>query len=109
MIMEKVRLYQITAYTENQVGLLSAIAGIFTRRSINIEKLFVYPSRIAGIHKFKILTRTTETSAKAVVLQMEKKVDVIKAFYYMDEEHSSCEIDAVNTFLSERENEKNTK
>ena len=46
--METEKLFEITAYTENQVGLLSAIAGIFTRRSLNIEKLLVYPSRIAG-------------------------------------------------------------
>ena len=37
--METEKLYEITAYTENQVGLLSAVAGIFTRRSLNIEKL----------------------------------------------------------------------
>ena len=44
--MESEKLYEITAYTENQVGLLSSVAGIFTRRSINIEKLLVYPSKI---------------------------------------------------------------
>ena len=79
--MESEKLYEITAYTENQVGLLSSVAGIFTRRSINIEKLLVYPSKIDGIHKFKILARTTEKNARAVVLQMEKRVDVVKAFY----------------------------
>ena len=36
--MESEKLYEITAYTENQVGLLSSVAGIFTRRSINIVK-----------------------------------------------------------------------
>ena len=101
--METERLYEITAYTENQVGLLSAIAGIFTRRSLNIEKLLVYPSRIDGIHKFKILTRTTETRIKAVVAQIEKKVDVVKAFWEADSERSRREMDAVHEFLDERE------
>ena len=102
--METEHLYEITAYTENQVGLLSSIAGIFTRRSLNIEKLLVYPSHIKGIHKFKILTRTTETMIKSVVLQIEKKVDVVKAFYCVDNERSSNETRIVAEFLEEREN-----
>ena len=101
--MENEKLYEITAYTENQVGLLSSIAGIFTRRSMNIEKLLVYPSRISGIHKFKITTRTTEPLCKAVVLQIEKKVDVVKAFYEVDNERSFREMDIVTGFLEERE------
>ena len=102
--MEIDQLYEITAYTENQVGLLSSVAGIFTRRSINIEKLLVYPSKIDGIHKFKILARTTEKNARAVVLQMEKRVDVVKAFYQEDNERSFREIVSVGRFLKEREN-----
>ena len=102
--MESEKLYEITAYTENQGGLLSSVAGIFTRRSINIEKLLVYPSKIEGIHKFKILARTTEKNARAVVLQMEKRVDVVKAFYQEDSERSFMEIVSVGRFLKEREN-----
>ncbi len=102
--MESEKLYEITAYTENQVGLLSSVAGIVTRRSINIEKLLVYPSKIDGIHKFKILARTTEKNARAVVLQMEKRVDVVKAFYQEDNERSFREIVSVGRFLKEREN-----
>jgi acetolactate synthase-1/3 small subunit len=101
--MESEKLYEITAYTENQVGLLSSVAGIFTRRSINIEKLLVYPSKIDGIHKFKILARTTEKNARAVVLQMEKRVDVVRAFYQEDNERSFREIVSVGRFLKERE------
>ena len=103
--METDKLYEITAYTENQVGLLSSIAGIFTRRSMNIEKLLVYPSLIEGIHKFKITTRTSERLVKAVVLQIEKKVDVVKAYYQVDSERSQREIEDVREFLSKREND----
>lgn len=101
--MENEHLYEITVYTENQVGLLSSIAGIFTRRSMNIEKLLVYPSRIAGIHKFKLFTRTSAYRANEVVLQLEKKVDVVKAFYQIDNERSDKEFQMVNEFLANRE------
>jgi len=102
--MENERLYEITAYTENHVGLLMSIAGIFTRRSINIEKLLVYPSRIEGVHKFKILARTTGRLAQAVVLQIEKRVDVIKAYCRVDDERSLTEKEDVTRILKEREN-----
>ena len=103
--METEKLYEITAYTENQVGLLSAIAGIFTRRSLNIEKLIVHPSQIEGIHKFRILTRATESQIRSLVLQIEKKVDVIKAYFEVDDERSGKEIEDVRNFLETREKE----
>lgn len=105
--METEHLYDIVLYTENQVGLLSSIAGIFTRRSLNIDHLAAYPSKIPGVHKISLKTRTTEDRIRMVALQIEKKVDVIKAFYYIDEEHSQKEIEAVTAFLEEREKKNN--
>ena len=107
--MKTERLFEITAYSENQVGLLSSVAGIFTRLSLNIEKLHVEASKIPGVHKFVIQTRTTEDRIKPVVLQLEKKVDVLKAFYYVNEEHNRKEVEVVSAFISEREKENNVK
>ena len=98
-------LYEITAYTENSVGLLGSIAGISTRRSLNIEKLLVYPSKVAGIHKFKITTRTSPEMVHQVCLQLEKKVDIVKAFYQIDDERSAREADMVRLMLESREND----
>ena len=105
--METEHLYDIIIYTENQVGLLSSIAGIFTRRSLNIDYLMAHPSQIPGVHKIAMKTRTTEERIRMVALQIEKKVDVIKAFYYIDEEHSEKEIESVTSFLDEREKKHN--
>ena len=95
-------LYEISVYSENQGGLLSTIANTFTRRSLNIDSLKVYPSKIEGIHKFTIKTRTTHTEIERVVKQIEKKVDVIKAFYYIDDERSLRELEAVRELIAER-------
>ncbi len=95
--------YEVTVYTENQVGLLSSIAGIFTRRSLNIDKLVVFPSEIPGVHKFSIRTHTTEEKMKQTVLQIEKKVDVIKAFYYEHPNNTQKEYEAVRKFLQGHE------
>jgi acetolactate synthase-1/3 small subunit len=83
--MEKT-LYTITVYTENFVGLLNQITIIFTRRHINIESLTVSRSSLEGIHKFTITVETTEDMAIKVVKQIEKRIDVLKAFYNTDED-----------------------
>ncbi|MCQ2147928.1 MAG: acetolactate synthase small subunit [Bacteroidales bacterium] len=86
MEMEKDTMYTVTVYSENQVGLLSAISSIFTRRSLNIWSLTVSASSTPGVHKFTIASETTEDRISAVVKQIERRVDVIKAFYYKNDE-----------------------
>ncbi|MFI3281696.1 MAG: acetolactate synthase small subunit [Rikenellaceae bacterium] len=85
-------LYTITVYSENHVGLLSQIALIFTRRKLNIENLSVSASAVQGIHKFTITLECSERSVKNVVSQIEKRVDVIRAFYYVDSDIFTQEI-----------------
>ncbi len=89
--MEKT-LYTITVYTENHVGLLSQIALMFTRRKLNIENLSVSASAVAGIHKFTIILECDLRSVKNVVSQIDKRVDVIRAFFYTDAEIFTQEI-----------------
>ena len=81
------REFTITAFSENSVGLLNRITIIFTRRHINIDSLTVGESAHRGIFKFTIVVRTTLPMIKKVVSQIEKIVDVLKAFY-----HESSEI-----------------
>jgi acetolactate synthase-1/3 small subunit len=73
--------YTITAFSENSIGLLNRITIIFTRRHLNIDSLTVSESAIHGIYKFTIVIRTTLPMIKRVVNQIEKIVDVLKAFY----------------------------
>lgn len=79
-------LFTVTVYSENQVGLLNQISIIFTRRNLNIWSLSVSASAIAGVHKFTIACRTSRAKIDAVVKQIEKRIDVIRAFYYTDDE-----------------------
>jgi acetolactate synthase-1/3 small subunit len=73
--------YNITAYTENQVGLLNRIAIIFSRRKINIESLNVSPSEIEGIHRFNIVIHETEEVVSKLAKQIEKQIEVLKVYY----------------------------
>jgi acetolactate synthase-1/3 small subunit len=72
--------FTITAFSENSIGLLNRITIIFTRRHLNIDSLTVSESAIKGIFKFTIVVRTTPAMIQKVEKQIEKIVDVLKAF-----------------------------
>ena len=78
--------YTITVYTENQVGLLNRIAIIFSRRKINIDSLNTSPSEVEGIHRFTIVIDETEEVVHKLTRQIEKQVDVLRAFYNTEDE-----------------------
>lgn len=78
--------YTITVYTENHIGLLNRIAIIFSRRKINIDSLNTSPSEIPGIHRFNIVIDETEEVIQKLVRQIEKQVEVLKAYYNTNEE-----------------------
>src|SRR5687768_5262135 len=78
--------FTITVYTENQIGLLNRIAIIFSRRKINIESLNSSPSEVASVHRFTIVLQETEEVVRKLVSQIEKQVEVLKAYYNTNEE-----------------------
>lgn len=77
--------YNLTIYTEHQVGLLNRIAIMFSRRKINIESLNTSPSEVEGIHRFNLVIHETEETVRKIIRQIEKQVDVLKAYYNTNE------------------------
>lgn len=84
--MEEKSLYTVTIFSENTVGLLNQVTTVFTRRQLNIETLSVSPSAIDGIHKFTITVWCDRDVIEKVVKQIDKKVDVLKAYFNTDDE-----------------------
>ena len=80
------KLYTVSVYTENNIGLLNRISAIFQRRHINIESINSSVSEIAGVSKFTIVVNVSEEQIKKIIGQIEKQVEVIKAYYHADEE-----------------------
>ncbi len=71
----------------NTVGVLNQITTIFTRRQLNIETLSVSPSAIKGIHKFTITTFSDDEEVmKKLVRLIDKRVDILKAYYNTNED-----------------------
>lgn len=78
--------YTITIFTENQIGLLNRIAIMFSRRKINVESLNVSPTEIEGISRFTIVIDETEDLIRKICRQIEKQVEVLKAYYSTNDE-----------------------
>jgi acetolactate synthase-1/3 small subunit len=78
--------YTISVYTENNIGLLNRISAIFQRRHINIESLNTSVSEIEGVSRFTIVVAVTEDQIKKIIGQIEKQVEVVKAYYHRDDE-----------------------
>jgi len=84
--MEETKLYTVSVYTENNIGLLNRISAIFQRRHINIESINSSVSEIPHVSRFTIVVKMTEMQVKKIVGQISKQVEVIKAFYHTDDE-----------------------
>ena len=79
-------LFTLLVYSENVAGILNQITAVFTRRQVNIESLNVSASSIKGIHKYTITAWSDLDQIVKITKQIEKKIDVVKADYYTDDE-----------------------
>jgi acetolactate synthase-1/3 small subunit len=80
------KLFTVSIYTENNIGLLNRISAIFQRRHINIESINTSVSEIEEVSKFTIVVNLSEEKVKKILGQIEKQVEVIKAYYHTDDE-----------------------
>ncbi len=78
--------YTISVYSENNVGLLNRISAIFLKRHINLDSFSSSESEIKDVYRFVIVVKVDINKINNLVKQIEKQVDVIKAFYHTDEE-----------------------
>ena len=84
--MEEKQKFTVSVYTENNVGLLNRLSAIFLKRHINIESMTVSPSEIDHVHRFTFVVIVTETLIRKVVGQLDKQIEVIKAYYHKEDE-----------------------
>ena len=79
-------LYTILVFSENLAGILNQVTAVFTRRQVNIESLNVCASSTPGVHKYTITCYCTEEMVKVLKAQIEKRIDVLQARFYTDDE-----------------------
>lgn len=78
--------FTISIFTEKKIELLHRITIIFTRRLISIESITASETEVTGIYRYTIVVSETRENIEKVVKQIEKQVDVFKAFYHTSNE-----------------------
>lgn len=76
----------VSVFTENSIGILNRITIIFTRRHLNIDSITASESEMKGVFRYTIVLRTTLEKVNKVIGQIEKLVDVLKAFVHEESE-----------------------
>ncbi len=79
-------LFTIAVFAENHVGLLNQLSIIFTRRCLNIESVSASRCSIPGVHKTTMTCYSDKVTMEKVIKIIEKRIDVLKAFLYTDDE-----------------------
>lgn len=74
--------FTISVFTEDHIGLMNRVCVAFTRRHINIESIAVSESEIDGIHRYTLVVKESYDCVRKLVAQLEKQVEVFKAFFH---------------------------
>ena len=70
--------HPLSVLVEDQPGVLTRIAGLFSRRGFNIESLAVGPTEHEGISRMTIVVNVDQSPLEQVTKQLNKLVEVIK-------------------------------
>lgn len=84
--MEESQKFTVSVYVENNIGILNRLSAIFLKRHINIESMTVSKSEIDHVHRFTFVVIIPETLMKKLIGQLNKQVEVIKAYYHTEDE-----------------------
>lgn len=70
--------HTLSVLVEDRPGVLTRIAGLFSRRGFNIESLAVGPTEHDGISRMTIVVNVEQSPLEQVTKQLNKLVEVIK-------------------------------
>jgi acetolactate synthase-1/3 small subunit len=79
--------HTLSVWVEDEPGVLSRVAGLFSGRGFNIESLNVAPTLERGVSLMTIVTEGEEQIIEQIVKQLRKLVTVIKV---VDMNYAEC-------------------
>lgn len=79
-------IFTVSVFTENSIGMLNRITIILNRRHLNIDSITVSESEVKDVFRYTIVLRTTKEQVNKVIGQIEKLLDVLKAFVHQESE-----------------------
>lgn len=68
----------LSLLVENKPGLLTRVAGLFSRRGFNIESLAVGPTETEGISRITVVVDVEDFPLEQVTKQLNKLINVLK-------------------------------
>jgi len=84
--------HTISVLVENEFGVLTRVAGLFSGRGFNIESLSVAPTLDATLSRMTIVTSGDERILEQINKQLNKLIDVIKVIDFTGEEYIEREM-----------------
>ncbi len=82
----------LAVLVRNEPGVLSRVAGLFTRRGYNIHSLAVGPTEDDKVSRITIVVKEDEERLEQVIKQLHKLIDVLKITDLTNEERVEREM-----------------
>lgn len=76
--------HTLSVLVENEFGVLSRVAGLFSGRGFNIDSLTVAPTNEEGLSRMTIVTRGDDQILEQITKQLNKLIDIIKVIDFID-------------------------
>ncbi len=76
--------HTFSVLVENEFGVLSRVASLFSGRGFNIDSLTVAPTNEEGLSRMTIVTRGDEKILEQINKQLNKLIDVLKVLDFTD-------------------------
>ena len=76
--------HTISVMVENEFGVLSRVASLFSGRGFNIDSLTVAPTNEDGLSRMTIVTRGDDQILEQINKQLNKLIDVLKVLDFSD-------------------------
>jgi len=76
--------HTISVLVENEFGVLTRVAGLFSGRGFNIDSVTVAPTNEEGMSRMTIVTRGDDQILEQINKQLNKLIDVIKVIDFTD-------------------------
>jgi len=94
--------HTISVLVENEFGVLSRVAGLFSGRGFNIESLCVAETLDPTVSRITLVTRGEDQVLEQIEKQLNKLVCVIKVTDFVDTEHVERELVLIKVTADER-------
>ncbi|HKL25217.1 MAG TPA: acetolactate synthase small subunit [Desulfuromonadales bacterium] len=94
--------HTISVLVENEFGVLTRVAGLFSGRGFNIQSLSVAPTLDASISRMTIVTSGDDQILEQIVKQLNKLIDTIKIIDFTGEDFVERELALIKVASEDR-------